>query len=202
MLDPKFLRENLELVRQGVARKKFQVDLDAVLAADEARRHAVAEFEAARSAQNAANKEMAALPKGSPEFQAKVVAMKSASAQVKELEKKVAEAEERMRAVALSVPNLPHPSVPAGRTEADNQVVLEWGDHAKLISPAAKPHWDIAGFGKAIDFERGVKVTGAGFPFYVGDMARLVRALIQYFLEEAGANGYAEVHAPLLVNAA
>ena len=202
MLDPKFLRENIELVRQGVARKKFQVDLDAVLAADEARRHAVAEFEVARSAQNAANKEMAALPKGSPEFQAKVVEMKVASAQVKELEKKVAEAEERMKAVALSVPNLPHDSVPAGRTEADNQVVLEWGDHAKLISPAAKPHWDIAWFSKAIDFERGVKVTGAGFPFYVGDMARLVRALIQYFLEEAGASGYTEVHAPLLVNAA
>ena len=202
MLDPKFLRENIELVRQGVARKKFQVDLDAVLAADEARRHAVAEFEVARSAQNAANKEMAALPKGSPEFQAKVVEMKAASAQVKDLEKKVAEAEERMKAVALSVPNIPHPSVPEGRTEADNQVVLEWGDHAKLISPTAKPHWDIAWFSKAIDFERGVKVTGAGFPFYVGDMARLVRALIQYFLEEAGASGYTEVHAPLLVNAA
>ncbi|MDP4962501.1 MAG: serine--tRNA ligase, partial [Opitutales bacterium] len=202
MLDSKFLRENIDLVRKGVARKKFQVDLDAVLAADEARRHAVAEFEVARSAQNAANKEMAAMPKGSPEFQAKVAEMKAASAKVKELEKKVTEAEEQMKAVALSVPNIPHDSVPEGRTEADNKVVLEWGDHAKLISPAAKPHWDIAWFNKAIDFERGVKVTGAGFPFYVGDMARLVRALIQYFLEEAGANGYTEVHAPLLVNAA
>ena len=70
MLDPKFLRENIDLVRKGVARKKFQVDLDAVLAADEARRHAVAEFEVARSAQNAANKEMAAMPKGSPETKA------------------------------------------------------------------------------------------------------------------------------------
>ena len=77
MLDPKFLRENIDLVRKGVARKKFQVDLDAVLAADEARRHAVAEFEVARSAQNAANKEMAAMPKGSPEFQAKVAEMKA-----------------------------------------------------------------------------------------------------------------------------
>ena len=202
MLDSKFLRENIDLVRKGVARKKFQVDLDAVLAADEARRHAVAEFEVARSAQNAANKEMAAMPKGSPEFQANVAEMKAASAKVKELEKKVTEAEEQMKAVALSVPNIPHDSVPEGRTEADNKVVLEWGDHAKLISPAAKPHWDIAWFNKAIDFERGVKVTGAGFPFYVGDMARLVRALIQYFLEEAGANGYTEVHAPLLVNAA
>ena len=138
MLDPKFLRENIDLVRKGVARKKFQVDLDAVLSADEARRRAVAEFEAARAVQNAANKEMAALPKGSPEFQAKVVAMKSASAQVKELEKKVAEADERLKAVALSVPNIPHDSVPEGHTEADNKVVLEWGDQAKLVSAAAK----------------------------------------------------------------
>ncbi|MGA0134806.1 MAG: serine--tRNA ligase, partial [Opitutales bacterium] len=93
MLDPKLLRENVDLVRQGVARKKFQVDLHAVLAADDARRAALAEFETARSAQNAANKEMAALPKGSAEFVAKVAEMKSASARVKELEKRVQDAE-------------------------------------------------------------------------------------------------------------
>ncbi len=202
MLDPKLLREQTDFVRKGIARKKFQVDLDAVLAADEVRRHAVVEFESARAEQNAANKEMAAMPKGSPEFQAKLLEMKSASARVKELEKKVSEAEEVWKQVGLTVPNVPHESVPEGRTEADNKVVATWGDETKLVSAAAKPHWDIAWFAKAIDFERGVKVTGAGFPFYVGDMARLVRALIQYFLEEANAAGYTEVHAPLLVNAA
>lgn len=202
MLDPKLLREQTALVRAGIARKKFQVDLDAVIAADEVRRHAVAEFEVARSTQNAANKEMAALPKGSAEFQAKVAEMKTASARVKELEKKVSEAEEVWKQIVLSVPNIPHDSVPEGRTEADNKVVSIWGDQTKLVSTVAKPHWDISWFSKAIDFERGVKVTGAGFPFYVGDMARLVRALIQFFLEEAGSAGYTEVHAPLLVNAA
>jgi seryl-tRNA synthetase len=202
MLDPKLLREQTALVRAGIARKKFQVDLDAVIAADEVRRQAVAEFESARSTQNAANKEMAALPKGSPEFQAKVAEMKIASARVKELEKKVSEAEEVWKQIVLSVPNIPHDSVPEGRTEADNKVISTWGDQAELVSSATKPHWDIPWFNKAIDFERGVKVTGAGFPFYVGDMARLVRALIQFFLEEAGSAGYTEVHAPLLVNAA
>jgi seryl-tRNA synthetase len=202
MLDPKLLREQTALVRAGIARKKFQVDLDAVIAADEVRRQAVAEFESARSTQNAANKEMAALPKGSPEFQAKVAEMKTASVRVKELEKKVSEAEEVWKQIVLSVPNIPHDSVPEGRTEADNKVISTWGDQAKLVSSATKPHWDIPWFNKAIDFERGVKVTGAGFPFYVGDMARLVRALIQFFLEEAGSAGYTEVHAPLLVNAA
>ena len=202
MLDPKLFREQIDTVRKGIARKKFQVDLDAVLAADEVRRHAVAEFENARALQNAANKEMATMPKGSPEFQAKLAEMKAASARVKELEKKVSEAEEVWKQVSLTVPNIPHDSVPEGRTENDNKVHSTWGDTAQLVSSAAKPHWDIAWFSKAIDFERGVKVTGAGFPFYVGDMARLVRALIQFFLEEANSAGYTEVHAPLLVNAA
>jgi len=202
MLDPKLFREQIDTVRKGIARKKFQVDLEAVLAADEVRRHAVAEFENARALQNSANKEMAAMPKGSPEFQAKLAEMKAASARVKELEKKVSDAEEVWKQVSLTVPNIPHDSVPEGRTENDNKVHSTWGDTAQLVSSAAKPHWDIAWFAKAIDFERGVKVTGAGFPFYVGDMARLVRALIQFFLEEANSAGYTEVHAPLLVNAA
>jgi len=202
MLDPKFLRENTDAVRKGVARKKFQVDLDAVLAADERRRHAVTEFEAARAGQNAANQEMAKLPKGSPEFLAKVAEMKALSAKVKELEKGVADADAAWRDACLTVPNIPDPSVPEGRTEADNVVAATWGDPAALVSAAAKPHWDIPGFGKAIDFERGVKVTGAGFPFYVGDMARLVRSLVQFFLEHANERGYTEVHAPLLVNPA
>ncbi|MFZ9201570.1 MAG: serine--tRNA ligase [Opitutales bacterium] len=202
MLDPKLLREQIDTVRKGVARKKFQVDLDAVLAADERRRHAVTEFEAARSAQNAANQEMAKLPKGSPEFQAKLAEMKALSAKVKELEKSVADADESWKAACLSVPNIPDVSVPDGRAETDNVVAATWGDPASLVSPHAKAHWDIAWFAKAVDFERGVKVTGAGFPFYVGDMARLVRSLIQFFLQEAGKAGYEEVHAPLLVNAA
>ena len=202
MLDPKLLREQIDFVRKGVSRKKFQVDLAVVLAADEARRHALVEFESVRSAQNAANKDMAAMPKGSPEFQAKLAEMKAFSVKAKELEKKVAEVEESWKAACLTVPNIPHDTVPEGRTEADNQVILTWGDQAQLVSSSAKPHWDIAWFSKAIDFERGVKVTGAGFPFYVGDMARLVRALIQFFLEEAGSAGYTEVHAPLMVNAA
>jgi seryl-tRNA synthetase len=88
MLDPKLFRESIDVVRKGISRKKFQVDLDAVLAADEVRRHAVAEFENARALQNSANKEMATMPKGSPEFQAKLAEMKAASARVKELEKK------------------------------------------------------------------------------------------------------------------
>ncbi len=101
----------------------------------------------------------------------------------------------------MTVPNIPHESVPDGKGEEDNQTVSTWGD-IEGDFPNAVPHYDIPWFDRMIDFPRGVKVTGAGFPFYVGEMSQLVRALINFFLEEASANGYEEVHSPIVVNAA
>jgi seryl-tRNA synthetase len=101
----------------------------------------------------------------------------------------------------LPVPNIPHSSVPVGRTPEENVVAFTHGD-VNAVSPVAKPHWEIPGFDKVIDFNRGSKVTGAGFPFYVGDGAKLVRSLIQLFLTEGAANGYTEVMPPIFVNVA
>jgi seryl-tRNA synthetase len=201
MIDLKLLREEPERVRKAVARKKFTVDFDAIFAADARRRAAVAEAEGARAGQKAANNEMSKLPKGSPEFQAKVAEMKQLSAKVKELEATAKTIDEEWDKIFLTLPNLPHDSVPDGRADTDNVVTSTWGDPAKT-SPHAAPHFDIPWFSQYVDFERGVKVTGAGFPFYVGDMARLVRALISFFLEEARVAGYQEVLAPLMVNPA
>ena len=202
MLDIKFLRDNMDAVKAAIARKKFQVDWDSFAALDARRRSIIAEAEQAKAAQNAANKEMAHMPKGTPEFLAKVAEMKTASAKVKELEKTAAETDEQWKQLFLTIPNVPHDSVPDGRSEEESQTVGTWGEIEKLVSAQAVPHWDLPWFGELVDFERGVKVTGAGFPFYVGDMARLVRALIQFFLEEANNAGYQEVLAPLLVNPA
>ncbi|MDR1817394.1 MAG: serine--tRNA ligase [Puniceicoccales bacterium] len=202
MIDIKFFRENLETIKAAVARKKFTVDWDSIVALDIRRRALIAEAEQAKAAQNAANKEMAHAPKGTPEFLAKVAEMKAASARVKDLERQAAEVDADWRVLFLTVPNLPHETVPDGRTEAESKQVFAWGDPVQLVTPNAVPHWEIPWFAGAVDFERGVKVTGAGFPFYVGDMARLVRALINFFLEEAAAAGYEEVLAPLLVNPA
>jgi seryl-tRNA synthetase len=91
--------------------------------------------------------------------------------------------------------------VPEGRTPEENVVYATWGS-CEGLSPAAKPHWEIAGFDKLFDFARGAKVTGAGFPFYVGDGARIVRALLQFFLDEDAKAGYVEVNPPIFVNAA
>jgi len=200
MLDPKLLRESPDVVRAAIAKKHLDVDLDAVLALDATWRGLVQEVESLRSRQKAANTEMSKLPKGSPEFLAKVAEMKGVSAQVKEKEAALNEAEQRWRDAMLTLPNLPHTSVPAGRTPEDNVVHATVGTVVDL--PHAKPHWEIAGFDRLFDFARGAKVTGAGFPFYVGDGARIVRALLQFFLNEAGNAGYTEVNPPIFVNAA
>lgn len=200
MLDVKLLRENPELVRQGIARKGIECDLEAVVSLDSAWRNELGAVERLRSQQKGANQEMAALPKGSPEFLGKVKEMKALAQELKELEAGLKIAEEKFREAMLSVPNLPHESVPEGRSYDQNQVVQQQGDLG-AVSAEAKPHWEIPGFERCFDFSRGAKVTGAGFPFYIGDGARLVRALIQFFLAEGTAAGYEEVSPPVLVNA-
>lgn len=201
MLDPKLLRESPDLVRAAIAKKHLDVDLDAVLALDASWRAQLQETEQLRSQQKAANAEMAKLPKGSPEFIAKVQEMKALSAQLKEREAQLKETEEKWKQAVLALPNLPHESVPEGRTPEENVVFSTHGD-VNAVSPHAKAHWEVAGFDRLFDFARGAKVTGAGFPFYVGDGAKIVRALLHFFLDEAGRAGYLEVNPPIFVNAA
>ena len=200
MIDVKILRENPELLKAKVALKHFDCDIDAIIAFDATRRKAVTEFEEARAAQNAASKAMAELPKGSDEFKAKLAEMKEVSAKVKALEATAVETEKEWKRLLLSIPNMPDDSVPVGNSENDNVTVSTWGDVSQIKN--AVPHWDLPFFDKMLDFQRGVKVTGAGFPFYVGDMARLVRALLAFFLDEARQNGYMELMCPIMVNAA
>ena len=201
MLDPKLIRETPDVVRAAIARKHLDVDLDAILALDTSWRTQLQEVETLRGRQKAVNGEMARLPKGSPEFIAKVAEMKAFAGQVKEKEAGLKETEQKWQQAMLTLPNLPHASVPDGRTPEENVVFATHGSTDE-VSPHAKPHWEIPGFDRVFDFARGAKVTGAGFPFYIGDGARLVRALLHYFLEEAGRVGYVEVNPPIFVNAA
>lgn len=128
----------------------------------------------------------------------KVAELKGAS---KGLQDRLEECENKMRELLLTVPNLPCADVPEGLTAADNVVVKEGGTIPALPEDAL-PHWELAKKYGIIDFETGVKVTGAGFPFYVGAGARLQRALIQFFLDEAWKAGYIEVEPPFVVNQA
>jgi seryl-tRNA synthetase len=201
MLDPKLLRESPETVRVAIARKHLDVDLDAVLALDQEWRKQLGEVEALRSKQKAANNEMAALKKGSPEFLAKVQEMKGVAAQAKAAEEAMKPLEEKLHAAMLSLPNIPHATVPEGKTPDQNVVHATHGS-IDATSKSAVPHWEISGFSNLIDFPRGAKVTGAGFPFFIGEGAKLSRALLQFFLDEDVKAGYTEVSPPIFVNAA
>lgn len=119
----------------------------------------------------------------------------------KKLQQELEENEKDMRDLLLTVPNLPNADVPEGKTAEDN-VVVKTGGKMPDLGPDALPHWDIAKKYNLIDFELGVKVTGAGFPFYIGKGARLQRALIQFFLDSASEAGYTEVEPPFVVNSA
>ncbi|MGE9291121.1 MAG: serine--tRNA ligase [Puniceicoccales bacterium] len=200
MLDIQKLRENPDWFRTRLARKKFSVNLDEVLRLDEARRSAVTEAESARANQNAANKEMAVLKKGSEEFLAKVGDMKKLSAMTKSLEAAAKEADEAFKSAFMKLPNAPSDESPDGRGDEDN-VEVRRSQHDLDSYHTAKAHFDLPGIDKLLDFERGTKVTGAGFPFYCGDLARLVRVLIGAFLDHNASRGYSEVAAPLVVNA-
>lgn len=199
MIDTRVLRENPDKVRKAIADKRSDCDLDAVLAADAAWRSATAAVEAKRALQKSANTEMAKLSKGSPEFLEKVKEMKTLSSDLKQEEAGLKELEERCRLLTLSVPNIPHESVPVAPDPSGNVTHATWGG-IPAEQPHHIPHWEFPWFSEIVDFERGSKVTGAGFPFYLGDGARLVRALIQFFLDEAHKAGYVEVLPPIFVN--
>jgi seryl-tRNA synthetase len=193
MIDISHLRNDLGGLKNAISRKKFKCDLDELVELDQKRRDAISEAEKARAGQKATNNEMAQFTKGSPEFLDKVAEMKELAAKVKELESAAKKADDEFKEAFMAVPNIPHASVPDGKGEEDNQTVSTWGDIEGEF-PNAVPHYDIPWFDQMIDFPRGVKVTGAGFPFYLGEMSQLVRALINFFLEEASNNGYEEVH--------
>jgi seryl-tRNA synthetase len=120
---------------------------------------------------------------------------------VKSAEDALALIEEKLQAVLYDIPNAPQLDVPTGTNETDNVTILEWGD-MPLLHEGAKSHWDLAADYDIVDFELGVKITGAGFPVYKGAGARLQRALINFFLDEAMEAGYKEIIPPLMVNEA
>jgi len=200
MIDTKILRESPETIRQAISDKGNDCDLDFVLKVDADWRAKLTVVEQLRSTQKAANSEMAKLAKGSPELLAKVKVLKEASAQLKTEESALKELEVAFHEALLSVPNIAHESVPVAPDPSGNQTIATWGE----ILPAPDhcvPHFEIPWFDRIVDFDRGSKVTGAGFPFFIGQGARLVRALVQFFLNEAGNAGYEEVSTPIFVNA-
>jgi seryl-tRNA synthetase len=202
MLDISFIRNNPELVKTGMLNKgeKDSSAVDAVIAKDEEWRALVTELDQLRAESNAKAKQIGQLMGQGKKEEAQALIRETGDSKekIKELEERIAKASEERDQLLYSIPNVPDASVPVGKTDEDNVVHKTWGEPAE--QEWRLPHWDIASEKKWIDFERGSKVTGAGFPFYVGKMARLQRALINWFLNEAVEHGYTELQAPYFVN--
>jgi seryl-tRNA synthetase len=205
MLDLQTLRDDPDRVRQAM-RDKGAGDpstVDRVLAVDEQRRAAVSELQAAQTELNASSKQIGQLMGQGKRDEAQALIQRTADLKqrVKELEDEPKRLDDEQRRLLLEIPNLPHPNVPVGRTEADNEVAFTWGE-TPTFDFEPLPHWELTERHGLVDFERGAKVAGAGFPFYIGQGARLQRALVQFFLDLAGEAGYTEMQPPLVVNEA
>ncbi len=205
MLTLQVIKENPDFVVERLAVKGFdarQVIAD-ILAIDARRRQLQGQCDTDASRLKKLASSIGALMKQGKKEEAE--AAKADVARIKEstgkLQEELQTSEEELRRLLLTVPNMPCAEVPEGLTAADNVVVKEGGKMPEL-SADALPHWELAAKYGIIDFELGVKVTGAGFPFYVGKGARLQRALIQFFLDEAWRAGYVEVEPPFVVNEA
>ena len=177
--------------------------IDEILKLDAERRSLQQRSDAVKAEQNSLAKEIGMLFKTGRQEEA--AAKKARTAELKNEEKELTErqsaVEADLNAKLISLPNAPHPTVPRGKSEADNVVVAEHGNKPNLPADAL-PHWELCAKYDIVDFELGNKITGAGFPVYKGKGARLQRALINFFLDEAAKEGFVEIQPPLMVNEA
>lgn len=204
MLQINFIRQNAALVKERLQARNFAdvALVDTILALDEQARKLKVESETLQAGMNAASKEIGMLMgKGDKEAaEAKKQEVSQYKSQQQLLGQQLADAEKAVQDEIIKLPNLPHTSVPAGKTPADNVVVREGGKKPALPAGAV-PHWELIKKYDIVDFETGAKLTGSGFPLYKGQGAKLQRALIQFFLEYNTAAGYTEYLPPLMVNA-
>jgi seryl-tRNA synthetase len=205
MLQLAYIRDNKEDVLKRLAIKNFkdaETIINSVIELDNNRKMAQRQADEVKAEANSIARQIGELMKSGKKEEAE--ALKAKTTELKLNEKKFDESlkhiEEDIHKLLVTVPNLPNLNVPAGKTPEDNQVVNEHGAIPKLHDKAV-PHWELTTKYDLIDFELGVKLTGAGFPVYKGRGARLQRALINYFLDKATAAGYNEVQPPILVNA-
>ena len=220
MLTLKLINEETERVIRGLEKKHFnnaQQAIDEVLAVDKKRREAQQELDKCLNEQKQLSGQIGRLMKEGKKDEAEQV--KAQVAQLKEKSKEMdeamAKAQEEMTQLLCTIPNIPYDEVPEGRAAEDNHVVKSnlkectandtvgnWDVNPSLGIANPLPHWELAKKYNLIDFDLGVKITGAGFPVYIGKGARLQRALINFFLDEARKSGYTEIMPPTVVNAA
>jgi seryl-tRNA synthetase len=205
MLQVSYIRDNREQVLERLAVKNFKQPelVDEVIGLDEKRRHTQNLADNVSAQANAAAKQIGELMRTGKKDEAEAIKANTVKwkEESRQYTEQLAALEQELQDKLVLLPNLPHSSVPKGLTPEDNEVVLEYGSIPELAANAL-PHWELAAKYNLIDFELGVKITGAGFPVYKNKGAKLQRALINFFIDEAEKAGYSEVSVPLMVNEA
>ncbi len=206
MLQIAYIKDNRESVLAGLAKKNFkdaEAIVDNALELDKNRRNTQQELDNILAQSNEMAKQIGGLMKAGKREEAE-----AAKAQTGELKAKSKELDEQLKQMASdlqdvmwTIPNLPHESVPFGKSPEENEEIFNHGK-IPVLHEGAKPHWELISDYDIIDFELGVKITGAGFPVYKGKGAKIQRALINFFLNEGEAAGYGEIQPPILINEA
>ncbi|CAN5854630.1 serine--tRNA ligase [soil metagenome] len=202
MLDVRLLREERELLRDGLAKRGDSADVDRLVRLDEEYRRLLAESEGLKAERNARSKrigEMVQSGRGA-EAEALTAEMREVADRIKALDEESGAHKDTLDSLLLEIPNLPHPSVPAGGTEA-NRLLREWGE-PRSFDFAPRPHWEVGEALGILDLERATKISGSGFVGLSGAGAALSRALIAFMLDRHRARGYREIAPPYLVNEA
>jgi len=199
MLDIKYLRENLEEAEKRLATRGGSIDLKRITSLDDRRKELILEGEALKARRNAASAEIGRLKKEKQDATALMDEMQEVSARIKELDSLSAECETELQDFLLTIPNLPHPSVPVGRDENDNPVARSWGTPREFSFDPAE-HTEIGERLGIVDFERAGRLSGARFSLLKGAGARLERAIINFMLDlHTAEHGYTEVAPPFMV---
>ncbi len=202
MLDLGFFRDHLDLIEQMTRNRGVTLDLIAFREIDAERRQLITSTERSKAERNKASEEIAKLKKAGKDAAAILGRMKTVADEIKRNDERIADLDDRLRAFLLTVPNIPHSSVPVGKSAADNVEVRRWGAPPKFnFEP--RPHWEVGERAGILDLQRAVKIAGARFALYRGLGARLERALANFFLDvHTREHGYTEILPPFIVNSA
>ncbi len=201
MLDIKLILKEPERIREAIQAKHEKGDIDSIISLDETRKKIIMEGERLKNERNRVSKEVGQAKKEGKAALDKIEEMRLVGEKIKELDKELAETDIELKKRLLELPNIPHESVPDGKSAADNKVVREWGS-VRTVDFQVKDHMAVSEDLDILDFKRGAKIAGSGFVLYKGLGAKLERALINYFLDTNGKNGFTEVFPPFLVNPA
>ena len=200
MLDLKYVKNNLKLVKNGMEKRRAKIDFTSFLNNDDKRKTILLDIEALRHKRNVVSDDIAKMKKSGQDANALIEQMRDVSETIKKLDKELSAIEETIHDFLISLPNIPHEDVPMGENDTENRIEKKYGEPRKFDFKI-KPHWQIGEDLGILDFTRAAKLTGARFPLYFGSGARLERALINFMLDiHISQHGYTETLPPFIVN--